>query len=31
VQDIRERMMQLDFSWETSVKQYIKLYESISK
>lgn len=31
VQDIRERMMQLDFSWETSVKQYIALYESISK
>jgi starch synthase len=29
MQDIRERMMQLDFSWETSVKQYIQLYESI--
>ena len=29
VQDIRERMMQLDFSWETSVKQYLDLYESI--
>lgn len=29
MQDIRERMMQLDFSWETSVKQYIQLYESL--
>jgi starch synthase len=29
MQDIRERMMELDFSWETSVKQYIQLYESI--
>ena len=29
VQDIRERMMQLDFSWETSVKQYLDLYESM--
>ena len=29
VQDIRERMMQLDFSWETSVKQYLQLYESM--
>lgn len=29
VQDIREKMMQLDFSWETSVKQYMDLYESM--
>jgi starch synthase len=29
VQDIRERMMELDFSWETSVKQYLDLYESM--
>jgi starch synthase len=29
VQDIRERMMKLDFSWETSVKQYLDLYESM--
>lgn len=29
VQDIRERMMQLDFSWETSVKQYLDLYASM--
>jgi len=27
--DIRQRMMQLDFSWETSMKQYIKLYEEV--
>jgi starch synthase len=28
--DIREHMMKLDFSWETSVQQYIKLYESLT-
>jgi len=27
--EIRERMMKLDFSWETSVKQYLDLYESL--
>jgi starch synthase len=27
--EIRERMMQLDFSWETSVKRYLDLYQSI--
>ena len=26
---LRERMMQLDFSWETSVKHYITVYESL--
>jgi starch synthase len=29
VDEIREYMMQLDFSWETSVKQYLELYESL--
>jgi starch synthase len=26
---IREKMMQLDFSWETSVKRYIDVYQSL--
>jgi starch synthase len=30
VQDIRRRMMQLDFSWETSVRYYLELYDRIS-
>ena len=25
----RERMMQLDFSWESSVQQYLALYKSL--
>ncbi len=29
VHEIRQRMMNLDFSWETSVKEYIRLYESL--
>lgn len=29
LKETRQRMMQLDFSWETSVKQYIDLYESL--
>jgi starch synthase len=29
LKEIRQLMMQLDFSWETSVKQYIDLYESL--
>ncbi|PWT72163.1 MAG: glycogen synthase [Bacteroidetes bacterium] len=29
MKEIREKIMQLDFSWETSVKQYLSLYESI--
>lgn len=28
-QAIRERMMKLDFSWETSVKHYIEIYSSL--
>ena len=28
--NIRSHIMQLDFSWESSVKQYIKVYESLS-
>jgi starch synthase len=28
--NIRSQIMQLDFSWESSVKQYIKVYESFS-
>ena len=28
-QETRERMMQLDFSWEKSVQQYIDLYKSM--
>jgi starch synthase len=28
--NIRSQIMQLDFSWESSVKQYIKVYESLS-
>jgi len=27
--EIRERMMKLDFSWETSVQQYLDLYQSL--
>ena len=30
VEEIREYMMQLDFSWETSVKQYLEVYESLT-
>ena len=30
MEEIREYMMQLDFSWETSVKQYLELYESLT-
>ena len=26
---VRSEMMQLDFSWEKSVKEYIRVYESI--
>ena len=29
LKETRERMMNLDFSWETSVKQYIDLYKSL--
>ena len=29
LKEIRQHMMQLDFSWETSVKQYIDLYQSL--
>ena len=29
LQDVRKTMMELDFSWETSVQQYISLYESL--
>ncbi|HEX4850548.1 MAG TPA: glycogen synthase [Puia sp.] len=29
MKEIREKIMQLDFSWETSVKQYLSLYESM--
>jgi starch synthase len=29
IRDIRQRMMQIDFSWETSVKQYLDIYESL--
>jgi len=29
LRDIRRRMMQLDFSWESSVRSYIDLYESM--
>ncbi len=29
VQDIRRRMMQLDFSWETSVRYYLELYDRL--
>jgi starch synthase len=28
--NIRSQIMQLDFSWESSVKQYIKVYTSLS-
>ena len=27
--EIREQMMQLDFGWETSVKKYVAVYESV--
>jgi len=30
LQEIRQRMMQIDFSWETSVKQYLDLYYSLT-
>ncbi|PWT99809.1 MAG: glycogen synthase [Bacteroidetes bacterium] len=29
VKSIRDKMMHLDFSWETSVKQYIEVYRSL--
>jgi starch synthase len=29
IKEIRQRMMQIDFSWETSVKQYLDIYESL--
>lgn len=29
LKQLRTRMMQLDFSWETSVKQYINVYENL--
>ena len=29
VSTIRERMMKLDFSWETSVRHYLDLYQSL--
>jgi glycogen synthase len=29
MQEIRGRMMQLDFSWETSVRSYLELYASM--
>ena len=29
VNEMRERMMKLDFSWETSVKHYLDLYQSL--
>jgi len=31
MRQIRNQMMQLDFSWETSVKHYIEVYESVKK
>jgi starch synthase len=30
LKNMRRRMMQIDFSWETSVKQYLDLYQSLS-
>lgn len=29
LEDVRKRMMALDFSWETSVQQYINVYTSL--
>jgi starch synthase len=29
LREIRTRMMQLDFSWETSVRSYLDLYQSM--
>jgi starch synthase len=29
MKSIRQQMMQLDFSWETSVKKYVELYEGL--
>jgi starch synthase len=29
LQETRTRMMQLDFSWEASVKAYLELYQQI--
>ena len=29
LKEVRNKMMKLDFSWEKSVKEYIKLYESV--
>jgi starch synthase len=29
IKEIRQRMMQIDFSWETSVKQYLDIYQSL--
>jgi starch synthase len=31
VQEIRRRMMQLDFSWQTSVRHYLDLYQGLVK
>jgi starch synthase len=31
VKVMRRRMMEIDFSWETSVKQYLDLYQSLLK
>ena len=30
LQQLRKRMMALDFSWDRSAKEYIKLYESLT-
>jgi len=29
LRQVRKKMMNLDFSWEKSVKEYISLYESV--
>ena len=29
IDEMKEQIMQLDFSWETSVQQYLNLYESL--
>jgi starch synthase len=31
LQEIRQRMMELDFSWEASVRAYLDLYESAGR
>jgi starch synthase len=30
MRQVRSRMMQLDYSWESSVKQYVAVYEEVS-